>query len=306
MIKAWLGLAGCGLVAMAAAAGAQVPPDIAAKIRAAGQGMDPAIGNIYAPLFPASVWRGVTIQRDIAYGSDPLQKLDVYRAAGKLGSKRPILLFVHGGGFTRGDKHGEFQPDNMTLWAAKQGMVGVNINYRLAPANTWPAGARDLASAIAWTRANAARFGGDADHIILFGHSAGANHVADYVAHPELHGGEFAAVKGAALLSPNYAVAPGPQPNAYYGSDASLQTLGAQIERLRQSSVPLFLGYAEFDPDMMKVTARTMLSELCKTDGRCPANVYARDHNHFTEGFAIGTADQTVSGPLLDWIRRLR
>jgi hypothetical protein len=48
-----------------------------------------------------------------------------------------------------------------------------------------------------------------------------------------------------------------------------------------------------------------MLSELCKTDGRCPANVYARDHNHFTEGNAIGTADESVSRPLLEWIRRL-
>ena len=291
--------------ALAVGAGAQVPPDIAAKIRAAGQGMDPAIGNIYAPLFPPAVWRGVTIQRDIAYGPEPLQKLDVYRSDKLAGARLPVLLFVHGGGFTRGDKHGAFQPDNMTLWAAKQGMVGVNIDYRLAPANPWPAGAQDLRSAIAWTRANAVRFGGDPDRIILFGHSAGANHVADYVAHPEIHGPEFAAVRGAALLSPAYAPAVGAQPNAYYGSDAGLQTLGAQIERLRASSVPLFLGYAEFDPDLMKNTARTMLSELCKTDGRCPANVYARNHNHFTEGFAIGTNDQTVSAPLLDWIRRL-
>lgn len=302
MTKAWLGLM---TFALAATATAQVPPDIAAKIRAAGQSLDPAIGNIYAPLFPPSAWKGVTVQRDIAYGSDPLQKLDVYRPAGSVGGKRPVLLFVHGGGFTRGDKHGAFQPDNMTLWAAKQGMVGVNIDYRLAPANPWPAAAKDLASAIAWTRANAARFGGDPDRIILFGHSAGANHVADYVGHPEVHGAEFAAVRGAALLSPNYAVAPGPQPNPYYGSDRSAATLGAAIERLRQSSVPLFVGYAEFDPDPMKITARTMLSELCKTDGRCPANVYARNHNHFTEGFAIGTSDQTVSGPLFEWIRRL-
>lgn len=305
MFKRLLAATACAVLGLTATASAQVPPDLAAKIRAAGQSMDPAIGNIYAPLFPPSVWRGVTVQRDIAYGTDPLQKLDVYRAAGRAGGRKPVLLFVHGGGFTRGDKHGEFQPDNMTLWAAKQGMLGVNINYRLAPANAWPAGALDLASAIAWTRANAARFGGDPDRIILFGHSAGANHVADYVAHPEMHGAEFAAVKGAALLSPNYSAAAPAQPNAYYGTNASLQTLGPQIERLRASTVPLFLGYAEFDPDFMKATARTMLSELCKTDGRCPANVYARDHNHFTEGFAIGTSDVSVSGPLLDWIRRL-
>jgi triacylglycerol lipase len=295
----------CGAIGLSTVASAQVPPDIAEKIRAAGQSMDPAIGQIYAPLFPPSAWEGVTIERDIAYGDDPLQTLDVYRADGAADGKRPVLLFVHGGGFTVGDKHGTFQPDNMTLWAAKHGMVGININYRLAPAHPWPAGAQDLAAAIAWARANVARFGGDPGNIVLFGHSAGANHVADYVAHSEVHGAEFASVRGAALLSPNYASAVGKAPSAYYGSDADLQTRGPQIERLRKSKIPLFVGYAEFDPDMMKDTARALLSELCKTDGRCPASVYARDHNHFTEGNAIGTSDETVSGPLLDWIRRL-
>ena len=304
MIKIRLAMALCVLAALSGAATAQVPADIAAKIRAGGQSLDPATGNLYAPLFPPSAWKGVTIERDIPYGADPKQKLDVFVPSVRH-ARLPVLLFVHGGGFRGGDKHGTFQPDNMTLWAAKQGMVGVNIDYRLAPASAWPAGAQDLAAAIRWTRANAARFGGDPDRIVLFGHSAGANHVADYVGHAELHGPEFAAVRGAALLSPNYAPVLGAQPNIYYGTDASAGTLGAQIERLRQSSVPLFVGYAEFDPDMMKLTARTMLAELCKSDGRCPANVYARDHNHFTEGFAIGTADQTVSGPLLDWIRRL-
>jgi triacylglycerol lipase len=305
MKKTGFGATAVILLALAAAASAQVPPDLAAKIRGAGQSMDPAIGNIYAPLFPKSAWQGVTIQRDIAYGTDPLQKLDVFVQPGKRSGRKPVVLFVHGGGFARGDKHGEFQPDNMTLWAAKQGMVGININYRLAPANAWPAAAQDLRSAIAWARANAARYGGDPDNVILWGHSAGANHVADYVSHTELHGPEFAAIKGAALLSPNYSPAAGAQPHAYYGADATLQTAGAQIERLRQSPVPLFVGYAEYDPDMMKVFARTLLGELCKTDGHCPRSVYAKGHNHFTEGFAIGTADQTVSGPLLDWMKRL-
>lgn len=294
-----------GLAAMAAAAGAQVPPDIAAQVRAAGQTFDPATGQLYAALFPPSAWDGVTVERDLAYGADPLQKLDVYRQEGAASGKLPVLLFVHSGGFVRGDKHGTFQPDNVGLWAAKQGMVGININYRLAPAHPWPAGAQDLAAAIAWTRANAARFGGDGDRIVLLGYSAGANHVADYVAHPAVRGPEFAGVRGAALLSPNYAAPMGPEPHPYYGQDASLQTLGPVIERLRHSDVPLFVGYAEFDPEMMKDTARTLLGELCKTDGRCPASVYARDHNHFTEGNAIGTSDETVSGPLLDWIRRL-
>src|SRR6478609_716400 len=113
MVGSWRRIAACMLLAAGTASAAQVPPDLAAKIRAAGQNMDPAIGNIYAPLFPPAAWKGVTIERDIAYGRDPKQKLDVFRPAGKIGRGRPVLLFVHGGGFVGGDKHGAFQPDNM-------------------------------------------------------------------------------------------------------------------------------------------------------------------------------------------------
>ena len=128
------------------AARAQVPANIAERVRAAGQAMDPTIGQLYAPMFPKEAWAGVSIQRDIAYGSDALQRLDVFTPDGAKGKKLPVLLFVHGGGFTRGDKHGDFYPDNITLWAAKNGMVGVNIDYRLAPKDPWPAGVKDLAS----------------------------------------------------------------------------------------------------------------------------------------------------------------
>jgi hypothetical protein len=61
----------------------------------------------------------------------------VFTSDGAKGKKLPVLLFVHGGGFTRGDKHGDFYPDNITLWAAKNGTVGVNIDYRLAPQDPW-------------------------------------------------------------------------------------------------------------------------------------------------------------------------
>ncbi len=168
-MKTSLFAAACGLTLFATAGYAQVPANIAEKVRATGQAMDPTIGTLYAPLFPKEAWAGVTIQRDIAYGSDSLQKLDVFAPDSAKGKKLAVLLFVHGGGFTRGDKHGDFYPDNITLWAAKNGMVGVNIDYRLSPKDPWPAGAKDLAAAIAWTEANIAQYGGDPNRIVLFG-----------------------------------------------------------------------------------------------------------------------------------------
>lgn len=301
MRRSWI--AAASFLALSTAAAAQVPPEIAAEIRAAGQSMDPSLfGRLYAASFPPEAWESVTIERDIAYGSDPLQKLDVY-VAEEGGRNLPVVLFVHGGGFTRGDKHGEFSPDNMTLWAARQGMVGVNINYRLAPAAPWPAGAKDLGAAIAWTRANVARYGGDPDRIVLWGHSAGANHVADYVGHREVQGPEAGAVTGAILLSPFYPpAAQSGQDHPYYGTDTNLNSSEATIERLRASSVPLFLADAEFDPDNMQATARELREGLCRTAARCPRYVHLQDHNHFTEGLAVGTQDESLTGPLLAWM----
>lgn len=290
-------LAGGGAVA-------QVPPEIAAKTRTAGQTMDPASGQPYAALFPPEAWQGVSIERDVAYGPDPLHKLDVYTTP-QGGDRRPVLLFVHGGGFVRGDKHGPFYPDNIPLWAAKQGMVGVTINYRLAPENAWPSGAQDLAAAIAWTRANVARYGGDPDRIILFGHSAGANHVADYVGNPLVQGAEATAVRGAILLSPNYPEVPATGPHPYYGMNQSLNSTGGTIARLRESRVPIFLGDAEFDPDPMQNTATALRTGLCEIPAGCPRSVHLEDHNHFTEGMALGTDDQSLARPLLEWMAGL-
>ena len=305
-MKTRLMVAVCGFAVLATAASAQVPPEIAAKVRAAGQAMDPSVGSLYAPLFPKEPWPGLTQQLNIAYGSDPLQKLDVYAPEGAQGKKLPVLLFVHGGGFTRGTAHGDFYPQNIPEWAAKNGMVGISIDYRLAPKDPWPAGAKDLASAIAWTKANIAKFGGDPNRIVLFGHSAGANHVADYAAHPEVRGAEGSSVKGVVMVSPAYSLAPAARPNAYYGQDADLGSASGQITRLTASPYPLFYGYAEFDPAPMRATAAALIEGICKTPNRCPKSVDLKDSNHFSEGMALGTSDQQLAGPLLVWIKALK
>src|SRR5690349_14043942 len=86
------------LLLCSAAALAQVPPEIAAQTRVAGQSMDPATGQPYAALFPPSAWDGVDVARDIAYGPDPLHKIDIYTTP-HADARRPVLLFGHGGGF---------------------------------------------------------------------------------------------------------------------------------------------------------------------------------------------------------------
>jgi len=285
-----------------------VPEEQAAQVRAAGRVIDPASYAIFAPLVGAPPYADVTVAEAVAYGSDPAQILDIYTAnTAAEGERRPVLLFVHGGGFTGGSRQGGYYPQNITAWAARNGMVGVNIDYRLAPGAPWPAARDDLARAIAWVGEHIAEYGGDPDNIVLWGHSAGANHVADYVTHAGLQGPEAARVKGALLLSPAYFAAVGEAPHAYYGTDATLQTAEPAIARLGAATIPVMLAHAEYDPEAFEDFARAVSARLCGdgAGGQCPPILRLADHNHMTEGASVGSVDQSLTGPLLDWIRGL-
>ena len=287
---------------VAVCAQAQVPPDIAAKVKASAGKIDFSVAQMYGPLQPKPPYAGMTVTRDLAYGPDPLQTLDVFSPDAKSAKPRPVLLFVHGGGFVRGDKK---TTDNMLVWGAWNGMVGVDIDYRLAPKDPWPAGAEDLKAAIAWTRANIAKYGGDPDHIVIWGHSAGANHVADYVGHAELQGPEVRGVKGAIIMSAFYPAAVGAQPSPYYGSDPSLQTSDASIARMVKTRIPLYVINAEYDPDGF-IAYETALDAALTKAGVAHGRLVAKDHGHLDEGMAVGTDDHGVTGPLLVWLKGLK
>ena len=280
------------------AAQAQVPPEIAAKNRASAGRIDFTVTALYTPLQPKEPYAGITVTRDLATGADPLQKIDVFEPTAK-GPARPVMIFVHGGGFVRGDKK---QTDNMLVWAVDHGMVGVDVDYRLAPKDPWPAGAEDLKAAVAWTRAHIAEHGGDPNRIILWGHSAGANHVEDYVAHAELHGPEFAGVKGAIIMSPFYAPAAGGNPNVYYGADTSLATEGPANARMVASPTPIYLVNAEYDPPFMLAYGES-LDKALTAAGEAHGRQVLKDHGHLSEGLAVGTSDVSLTQPLLVWIR---
>ena len=108
---------------------------------------------------------------EMSYGSDPLQKLDYWRptAAGS-----PLVVFVHGGGWKRGDKNNATGPEKPSHYLA-QGYGFSSINYRLVPAATVEQQAQDVASALAFLIRQAESLGFDASRVILMGHSAGAH-----------------------------------------------------------------------------------------------------------------------------------
>src|SRR5262249_2696512 len=127
---------GAGIAALVPPpARAQMPPDIAEKVAAMGRVVDPEnTGKLYAPLQEKEPYKGVKVTRAVKYGPDPRNVVDIFvPETGAAG--RPVLMFVHGGGMIRGTKHAPGSPyyDNIMLFAARHGMVGVNVEYRLAP-----------------------------------------------------------------------------------------------------------------------------------------------------------------------------
>src|SRR3972149_5062381 len=129
------------LVSVPFAANAQMPPDIAAKIKEIGRVIDPPkTAAIYAPLQQKEPYAGVKVAFDIKYGPDARNALDVFTPENATGPL-PVFIFVHGGGFVAGNKRGPNNSpfyDNFMLWAAKNGMVGVNATYRLSPRRPLP------------------------------------------------------------------------------------------------------------------------------------------------------------------------
>ncbi|WP_130177245.1 alpha/beta hydrolase [Cryobacterium sp. SO1] len=88
--------------------------------------------------------------------------------------RRPAVLSIHGGSWARGDK-GNTDWRNVCQWLASEGFVAYSVNYRLVPDVSFPAAIEDLGLAVEWMRANADRYGIDADRIGAFGGSAGGN-----------------------------------------------------------------------------------------------------------------------------------
>ncbi len=119
--------------------------------------------------------RGLLAEENISYGEHGRRnRLDVWRSPDLPNdAKAPVLLQVHGGAWMIGNKEQQAMP--LMTQLAQHGWVCVTINYRLSPRATWPDHIVDVKRAIAWTKANIERFGGDPNFIAITGGSAGGH-----------------------------------------------------------------------------------------------------------------------------------
>lgn len=126
----------------------------------------------------------VRIERDLAYGTDPQQRLDVYLPAQAKGA--PIIVMVHGGAWMIGDKGASaFVSNKVAHWLPK-GYILVSSNYRMSRQPNPLDQADDIARALAFVQAKAPSWGGDPTRVLLLGHSAGAHLVSLLAADPRI------------------------------------------------------------------------------------------------------------------------
>ena len=279
-----------------------MPPDVALALREIGPRIDAARTlPLYVPLHAGRTHPQVQVRRDQAYGPDPRHRADVFSPQAGPVRPRPVLVFAYGGGFRGAYRSTPDSPfyDNIGFWAAENGLVGVTIQYRLAPEFTWPAGAEDIARVVEWVREHAVEWGGDASRIFLWGHSSGAAHVSDYLARTPR-----APVTGAILMSGIYDLE---NPEAsmwshYYGEDQSQYPARSALPRLIGLPLPIMAVWAELDPPNFIPDTDKLITGR-REAGRPVVELRLPNHSHLSEAYAIGTEDESLAAPLLEFIR---
>ena len=271
-----------------------VPPDIERQIRARGAVLDmPFTQSLYKPLLAHQRRDGVEVHCDVRYGEDPRHVLDVYQSTRTEATPRAVMVFLHGGGFVRGDKSDR---ENVGQRFAREGFLVLVANYRLAPAHRWPSGAQDVIAVYQWARAHASQFGGDPRRIFLVGESAGAAHVATATLVRRFHPQEGLAIAGAILISGVYNVyleklarrqfgvlSPDPRNEPYYGSNVDDYKSMSTVDLIDVPAMPLLITFAELDLLQMQVQAGEIFARLVTQHGFEPQLKVIRGHNHLTQ-----------------------
>lgn len=231
-----------------------------------------------------------TVEKDLAYGDHPLQKLDLHLPDKP--AKAPVMIYIHGGGWKKGDKA---MVAMKPVFFNTKGWIFASVNYRLLPEGKHPANVNDVAAAIAKVHDTIAGKGGDPDKLFVMGHSAGA-HLACLVAtNPkplESAGKPLSILKGVVSLDTNaydlptlVGTAMKPFYDSIFGTDPeALRDASPQLHVAAGRNIPPFLicysrGMGERAEPVRTAAAEAFRAALEKAG--IPAEVVdASDRNH--------------------------
>jgi hypothetical protein len=214
------------------AAHAQVPADIESQLIKIGQVVDPTCtAKLYRPLFPKAdisdqysemqktgkpsdqtpLYPGVTIERDVSFGPDQKDVVDIFHGD-KGPASRTVLIYVPGGNGNKieiQNKEANAFYDNIGRWATENGMIAVLMQRHGLPQGAPPdfyAGAKDVSAMLQWVEKNIAQYHGNPNRMFIWAHSAANGPLGIYSGHPELYGPQGIGVKGIIFMSGQFSI----------------------------------------------------------------------------------------------------
>ncbi len=234
----------------------------------------------------------------------------------------PTVVFVHGGGWTEGDKDFEFGGadiyNNIGRYFASRGIGAATVSYRLLPGVRWPAQIDDVAQSVAWLHEHIADYGGDPDGLFLMGHSAGAQLAVRVALDPEPLqqlglSTEFVcgviAVSGAGYDledEETYALSNDP---GYYarrfdpaGADPNWQREASPIRFVDADAPPFILFYAGGESQALQRQSR-LLDEALSGAGAESEVVVVPGQSHERIVLTLSRDDKTAGPAMLRFVR---
>jgi len=238
------------------------------------------------------------VYRDLQYYAGPgasLQKhsLDIYRPPA--GENLPVVVFVHGGAWTSGDKT---RIANVGCAFAKKGYVAVLPNYRLSPKAKHPDHITDIARAVKWTYQNIGRYGGRADSFILGGHSAGAHLVALLALDEKyLRAGDVPPekIKAVICISGMYKIGEKKLGNAIFSKDPKVRAEASPMTYLTKKPPPFLILYAPKDLPTLDEQAKNFAKGIEAVGGTAELQLIPNTQHPTIIGQFSDEKDQTSS-----------
>lgn len=229
---------------------------------------------------------GYSVTKDIAYGVDPRQRLDIY-TPNIQDPKKTVLLFFYGGSWQWGSKN-DYLFIGQTF--AAQGYTTIIADYRLYPQVSFPAFIHDAADAFVWTHKNIATYGGNPDRIFIAGHSAGGYLALMLAANQDyLHaaGGKDDWIKGAIGLAGPYDFLPLTDPDIIaLFSTASQATDTQPITFARPNMPPTLLLTGLDDETVYPKNSINLAAKMQDLQNDVTLRQYP-DVNHYTIALSL-------------------
>ncbi len=259
----------------------------------------------FDPLLRAAPKDGVAVTRNVAYGPHARHVLDIYRPE-RVKAGAPVVVFVHGGAFVRGSKDVGEGYGNVLTWFARQGYLGINMEYRLAPEAAYPGGADDIAKAVSWVKQSAAAHGGNPDRVFLIGHSAGGTHVGTYAVDPAA-GYLGKDVRGVVILSGRLRADVSPEnPNAggvkaYFGTDESKYDIRSPATHAANGKLPTFVAVAEFENPLLDLYGLEFAHRMSVARRKAIRFIQMAGHNHISMVAHFNTQEDFLGREILNF-----